>query len=52
MKCRWDLYEENTIDAIFATRQKVYRQERLYCAFVDSEKAFDRVPKVVVKRAL
>ena len=46
-----------TTDAIFIMRQvqekhQAKKKKKLYYAFVDLEKAFDRVPRVVVRWAL
>ena len=45
-----------TIDAIFIARQLqekyLEKKKRLFFAFVDLEKAFDRVPREVVRWAL
>jgi len=47
---------KGTIDAIFIVRQKQekFRAKRneLYFAFVDLEKAFDRVSREVIRRAM
>ena len=47
---------KGTIDAIFTVRQMqekfLAKKKQLYFAFVDLEKAFDRVPREVVRWAL
>ena len=45
-----------TTDAIFILRhlqeKHVAKNKKFYCAFVDLEKAFDRVPREVIWRAM
>jgi len=48
---------KSTVDAVFAVRQLVGREygtvgKDLFVAFIDLEKAFDRMPREVIWRAL
>src|SRR5437899_2114748 len=56
MRCSLDLVRvKGTTDAIFIVRQvqeKLLDKQKLWMAFVDSETAFDRVPREVLWWAL
>jgi len=43
---------KSTVDTIFAVRHLVEQYQTLEKAFIDLEKAFDRVPREVIWRAL
>ena len=52
MKVNIDDMQFGTVDAIFIVRQFMEKRKDLFYAFVDLKKAFDRVPRDVVRWAL